>query len=115
MLGATSLNDITRLAHHAPVPGAEPSDTTVRRTLERADPRPLDKAAWVRAAVRARLVADPATPAGFPWLAVAGKILRDWLPDHPVTVGPPGGGASRALRVAWPASDAKTTRGPYWI
>ena len=43
-LGATSMNDITVLAHHAPVLGAEPSDTTVRRTLELADPRPR----WTR-------------------------------------------------------------------
>ena len=34
MLGATSMNDITLLARHAPVLGAEPSDTTVQRTLE---------------------------------------------------------------------------------
>src|SRR5215475_13871610 len=38
-LGATSMNDIALLAHHAPILGAEPSDTTVRRTLELADPR----------------------------------------------------------------------------
>ncbi len=38
-LGATSMNDITVLAHHAPVLGAEPSDTTVRRTLELASRR----------------------------------------------------------------------------
>jgi hypothetical protein len=80
VLGATSMNDITLLAHHAPVLGAEPSDTTVRRTLELADPRTLDKIARVRAAVRAHvwsLIA--ATPAGFPWLAVAGKLLAGWL------------------------------------
>src|ERR1022692_221118 len=80
VLGATSMNDIALLAHHAPVLGAEPSDTTVRRTLELAGPRTLDKAARVRARVRARvwsLIA--ATPAGFPWLAVAGKLLAGWL------------------------------------
>jgi hypothetical protein len=38
VLGATSMNDITPLAHHTPVLGPEPSDTTVRRTLELADP-----------------------------------------------------------------------------
>jgi hypothetical protein len=79
-LGATSMNDITLLAHHAPVLGAEPSDTTVRRTLELADPRTLDKVARVRAAVRAHvwsLIA--ATPAGFPWLRIAGKLLAGWL------------------------------------
>jgi|ERR1022692_1823980 hypothetical protein len=80
VLGATSMNDIALLAHHAPVLGAEPSDTTVRRTLELAGPRTLDKAARVRARVRAHvwsLIA--ATPAGFPWLAVAGKLLAGWL------------------------------------
>jgi hypothetical protein len=80
VLGATSMNDITLLAHHAPVLGAEPSDTTVRRTLELADPPTLEKAARVRAAVRAHvwsLIA--ATPAGFPWLAIAGKLLAGWL------------------------------------
>src|SRR5258708_13395323 len=80
VLGATSMNDITLLAHHAPVLGAEPSDTTVRRTLELADPRTLDKIAQVRARVRAHvwsLIA--ATPAGFPWLTVAGKLLAGWL------------------------------------
>ena len=54
-LGATSMTDITVLAHHAPVLGAEPSDTTVRRTLELADPATLDKIARVRARVRAHV------------------------------------------------------------
>jgi hypothetical protein len=79
-LGATSMNDITVLAHHTPVLGAEPSDTTVRRTLELADPRTLDKIARARAAVRAHvwsLIA--ARPGGFPWLAIAGKVLAGWL------------------------------------
>ena len=80
VLGATSMNDITLLAHHEPVLGAAPSDTTVRRTLELADPRTLDKIARARAKVRAhvwKLIA--AAPAGFPWLAVAGKLLAGWL------------------------------------
>jgi len=80
VLGATSMSDITLLAHHEPVLGAEPSDTTVRRTLELADPRTLDKVARVRARVRAhvwKLIA--ATPAGFPWLRIAGKLLAGWL------------------------------------
>jgi hypothetical protein len=79
-LGAASMSDITLLAHQEPVFGAAPSDTTVRRTLELADPRTLDKIARVRAAVRAHvwsLIA--ATPAGFPWLAIAGKLLAGWL------------------------------------
>src|SRR5713101_5577436 len=80
VLGATSLNDIALLAHQEPVFGSAPSDTTVRRTLELADPRTLDKIARVRARVRAHvwsLIA--ATPAGFPWLAIAGKLLDGWL------------------------------------
>jgi hypothetical protein len=79
-LGATSMNDIALLAHHAPILGAEPSDTTVRRTLELADPATLDKIARVRARVRAHVwTLICATPAGFPWLAVAGKLLDGWL------------------------------------
>ncbi len=80
VLGATSMNDITLLAHQEQLFGAAPSDTTVRRTLELADPRTLDKIARVRARVRAHvweLIA--ATPAGFPWLAIAGKLLAGWL------------------------------------
>jgi hypothetical protein len=79
-LGATSMTDITLLAHQEQVFGAAPSDTTVRRTLELADPATLDKIARVRAAVRAHvwsLIA--ARLAGFPWLAIAGKILTGWL------------------------------------
>ena len=71
------MNDITLLAHHAPVLGAEASDTTVRRALELADTRTLDKIARVRARVRAHvwsLIA--AAPAGFPWLQVAGNCRR---------------------------------------
>jgi len=80
VLGATSMNDISLLAHHEPVLGAAPSDTTVRRTLELADPRTLDKIARVRARVRAhvwKLIA--AAPAGFPWLQIAGKLMAGWL------------------------------------
>ena len=79
-LGAASMSDIAVLAHQEPVLGAAPSDTTVRRTLELADARTLDKIARARAVVRARvwqLVC--ARPAGFPWLAVAGKLLAGWL------------------------------------
>jgi Transposase DDE domain group 1 len=79
-LGATSMSDITVLAHQEPVFGAAPSDTTVRRTLELADPATLDKVARARAAVRARVwQLICATPAGFPWLAIAGKLLAGWL------------------------------------
>ena len=79
-LGARSMSDIGVLAHQEPVFGAAPSDTTVRRTLELADARTLDKIARARAAVRAhvwQLIC--ARPAGFPWLAIAGKLLAGWL------------------------------------
>ena len=80
VLGATSMSDITLLAHHAAVLGAEPSDTTVCRTLELADPRTLDKIARPRAAIRAHVWSlICATPAGFPWLAIAGKLRAGWL------------------------------------
>jgi len=78
-LGATSMNDITLLAHLEPVFGAAPSDTTVRRTLELADSRTLDRIARARARVRAhvwKLIC--ARPAGFPWLEIAGKLLAGW-------------------------------------
>ena len=79
-LGAASMSDIAVLAHQEPVLGAAPSDTTVRRTLELADPRTLDKIARARAAVRAHVWSlICARPAGFPWLAIAGKLLAGWL------------------------------------
>jgi hypothetical protein len=79
-LGARSMSDIAVLAHQEPVFGTAPSDTTVRRTLELADPRTLDKIARARARVRAHVWSlICATPAGFPWLAVAGKLLAGWL------------------------------------
>ena len=79
-LGATSMSDIAVLAHQEPVLGAAPSDTTVRRTLELADARTLDKIARARAAVRRHVwPLICARPAGFPWLAVAGKLLAGWL------------------------------------
>jgi len=79
-LGARSMSDIAVLAHQEPVFGAAPGDTTVRRTLELADARALDKIARARAAVRGhvwQLIC--ARPAGFPWLAIAGKLLAGWL------------------------------------
>jgi hypothetical protein len=79
-LGAASMSDIAVLAHQEPVLGAAPPDTTVRRTLELADPRALDKIARARAAVRAHVWSMiSATLAGFPWLQIAGKLLAGWL------------------------------------
>ena len=80
VLGATSMNDIIVLDHQAAVFGRAPSDTTVRRTLELADSRTLDKVARARAKVREHVWSlICATPAGFPWLAIAGKLLAGWL------------------------------------
>jgi hypothetical protein len=80
-LGATSMSDIALLAHLSPLLGAAPSGPTVRRALDLAgSPRMRDKIARARAKARARawdLIA--ATPAGFPWLAVAGRTLQGWV------------------------------------
>ncbi|HEY2577615.1 MAG TPA: IS1380 family transposase, partial [Streptosporangiaceae bacterium] len=80
-LGATSMSDIALLAHLAPVLGAAPSGPTVRRALDLAGaPAALDKIARARAKARAHvwdLIGK--TPAGFPWLVIAGKTLTGWV------------------------------------
>jgi Transposase DDE domain group 1 len=80
-LGATSMSDIALLAHLAPVLGNAPSGPTVRRALDLAGtPAMLERAARARAKARQhawKLI--EATPAGFPWLAIAGKTLTGWL------------------------------------
>ena len=80
-LGATSMSDIALLAHLAPVFGDAPSGPTVRRTLDLAGTAAtLDRIARARAKARAHvwdLIQD--TPAGFPWLEIAGKTLAGWL------------------------------------
>ena len=80
-LGATSMSDIARAG--APGTGLRGA----RRRIPRCGGRwswpiraTLDKIARARAAVRAhvwQLIC--ATPAGFPWLAIAGKLLAGWL------------------------------------
>ena len=76
-LGATSMSDIAVLAHLAPVLGTAPSGPTVRRALDLAGkPYVLDRIARARARARAhawKLI--EATPAGYPWLEIAGKTL----------------------------------------
>src|SRR6202046_4491973 len=74
-LGATSMSDIALLAHLAPVLGDAPSGPTVRRALDLAGTAAmLDKIARARARARAHAWAlIEETPAGFPWLAIAGK------------------------------------------
>jgi hypothetical protein len=79
-LGAASLSDIAVLGHLEPVLGAAPSDTTARRTLDLADSRTLGKVAKAQARVRAHVwQLIEATPAGFPWLEIAGRKLTGWL------------------------------------
>jgi hypothetical protein len=80
-LGATSMSDIAVLAHLAPVLGDAPSGPTVRRALDLAGtPAVLDRIARARAKARAH-VWDliEGTPAGFPWLVIAGKALMGWV------------------------------------
>ena len=80
-LGATSMSDIALLVHLAPVLGTAPSGPTARRALDLAGtPAMLDRIARARAKARAhawKLIED--TPAGFPWLVIAGKALTGWL------------------------------------
>ena len=80
-LGATSMSDIALLAHLAPVLGDAPSGPTARRALDLAGtPAMLDRIARARARARAhvwKLIGE--TPAGFPWVAVAGKPLTGWV------------------------------------
>ena len=80
-LGATSMSDIALLAHLAPLLGAAPSGPTIRRSLDLAGaPRMLDRIARARAKAREHAWAlIAATPAGFPWLPVAGKTLGGWV------------------------------------
>jgi hypothetical protein len=80
VLGATSMNDIAVLADQSLVFGAPPSDTTARRTLELADDRTLRTIAKARAKIRDHVwTLIEGTPAGFPWLVIAGKTLAGWL------------------------------------
>ena len=80
-LGATSMSDIAVLAHLAPVLGNAPSGPTARRALDLAGtPAMLDRIARARARARAHMWdLIEGTPAGFPWLAIAGKVLAGWL------------------------------------
>src|SRR6266581_605416 len=80
-LGATSMSDIAVLAHLAPVLGAAPSGPTIRRTLDLAGtPAVLERIARARAKARAHVwKLIEGTPAGFPWLVIAGKALTGWL------------------------------------
>jgi hypothetical protein len=80
-LGATSMSDIAVLAHLAPVLGGAPSGPTIRRALDLAGTAGmLDRIARARARARAHVwTLIEQAPAGFPWLAIAGKTLTGWL------------------------------------
>jgi hypothetical protein len=75
------MSDIAVLAHLAPVLGAAPSGPTVRRALDLAGtPAVLDRIARARAKARAHAwTLIEGTPAGFPWLVIAGKALTGWV------------------------------------
>jgi hypothetical protein len=80
-LGATSMSDIAVLAHLAPVLGDAPSGPTARRALDLAGHAAmLDRIARARARARSHVwTLIGQAPAGFPWLAIAGKTLAGWL------------------------------------
>ena len=75
------MSDIALLAHLAPVLGDAPSGPTVRRALDLAGTSAmLDRIARARAKARAHAwTLIEGTPAGFPWLAIAGKALTGWV------------------------------------
>jgi hypothetical protein len=80
VLGATSMSDIGLLTHQALVFADPPSEATVRRALAGLDEGGLRRIARARAKVRARVWELLARrPLGFPWLAVAGKLLSGWV------------------------------------
>ena len=78
-MGATAMSDITVLEQLAPVLGAAPSDSTVRRALILADARMLTRIALARARIRAHVWSQIEAAGGFPWLEIAGKTLTGWL------------------------------------
>ena len=77
-MGATAMADIEVLGQLAPVLGAVPSDSTVRRTLNLADDRTMTRIAQARARIRKHVWKQLDDAAGFPWLSVAGKELAGW-------------------------------------
>jgi hypothetical protein len=78
-MGATAMADIEVLGQLAPVLGAAPSDSTVRRALSLADDRTLTRIAQARARTRAHVWKQIEAAGGFPWLEIAGKTLAGWL------------------------------------
>jgi hypothetical protein len=78
-MGATAMADIAVLDQLAPVLGAAPSDSTVRRTLELADDRALTRVAQARARIRRHVWKQIEAAGTFPWLQIAGKTLDGWV------------------------------------
>jgi len=77
--GATAMADIAVMGQLAPVLGDAPSGSTVRRVLDLATDRMLDRIARARARARKHAWALIADAGGFPWISVAGKTLDKWL------------------------------------
>ena len=73
-MGATSMADIQVLDQLAPVLGAAPSGSTVRRVLNLASDRVLTRVAQARARIRRHVWELVEAAGGFPWLEVAGKV-----------------------------------------
>ncbi len=78
-MGATAMADIAALGQLAPVTGAAPSDSTVRRVLDLASDQVLTRISQARARIRKHVWEQIEAAGGFPWLAVAGKILTGLL------------------------------------
>jgi hypothetical protein len=79
-LGETSMSGIAVLEHLSLVLGAPVTWQTLRRTLDLADPVTLGKIAQARARIRAHVWGLIAARAqGFPWLEIAGRVLRGWV------------------------------------
>ena len=78
-LGGKSLSSVEILGHLSLVLGEPVTWQTLRRTLDLADPVTLGKIAQARARIRPHvweLIA--ARPGGFPWLEIAGRVLKGW-------------------------------------
>ena len=72
VLGATSMTDITVLAHHAPVLGAEPSDTTVRRRDDSDSRLPISS--WLAPAPSTRTSSSDRIRAGICRIAAVSTV-----------------------------------------
>jgi hypothetical protein len=78
-LGATAMADIAVLGQLAPVLGAAPSASTVRRVLDLFSDRTLTRVAQARARIRRHVWKQIEAAGGFPWLEIAGKTLAGWV------------------------------------